>query len=35
MLLIGKNYQAWTNEVEISLKGKGKLCYINGTRQGQ
>jgi gag-polypeptide of LTR copia-type len=32
MLLNGKNYQAWAKAARISLKGKGKLGYINGTR---
>jgi gag-polypeptide of LTR copia-type len=32
MLLNGKNYQAWAKAAIISLKGKGKLGYINGTR---
>jgi gag-polypeptide of LTR copia-type len=32
MLLNDKNYQAWAKAVRISLKGKGKLGYINGTR---
>jgi gag-polypeptide of LTR copia-type len=32
MLLNDKNYQAWVKAARISLKGKGKLGYISGTR---
>jgi gag-polypeptide of LTR copia-type len=32
LLLNGKNYQAWAKSDRISLKGKDKLGYINGTR---
>jgi gag-polypeptide of LTR copia-type len=32
MLLNGKNYQFWAKAATISLKGKGKLGYVNGTR---
>jgi gag-polypeptide of LTR copia-type len=32
MLLNDKNYQAWAKAAIISLKGKDKLGYINGTR---
>jgi gag-polypeptide of LTR copia-type len=32
MLLNDKNYQVWAKAAIISLKGKGKLGYINGTR---
>jgi gag-polypeptide of LTR copia-type len=32
MFLNGKNYQAWAKPARISLKGKGKLRYINSTR---
>jgi gag-polypeptide of LTR copia-type len=32
MLLNGKNYQSWTKTTRISLKGKGKLCYIDSTQ---
>jgi gag-polypeptide of LTR copia-type len=32
MLLNGKNYQTWAKIARISLKGKDKLGYINGTR---
>jgi gag-polypeptide of LTR copia-type len=32
VLLNGKNYQAWAKSVRISLKGKDKLEYINGSR---
>jgi gag-polypeptide of LTR copia-type len=33
MLLNGKNYQPWAIAAHISLKGKGKLGFINGTKQ--
>jgi gag-polypeptide of LTR copia-type len=33
MLLNGKNYQSWAKAARISLRGKGKIRYIDGTRQ--
>jgi gag-polypeptide of LTR copia-type len=32
MLLNRKNYQSWARSMHISLKGKGKLGFINGTK---
>jgi gag-polypeptide of LTR copia-type len=32
MLLNDKNYQFWAKAAPISLRGKGKLGYINGIR---
>jgi gag-polypeptide of LTR copia-type len=32
MLLNGKNYQSWAKTAAISLRGKGKLGCINGTK---
>jgi gag-polypeptide of LTR copia-type len=31
MLLNDKNYQVWAKAARISLKGKGKLGYIDGS----
>jgi gag-polypeptide of LTR copia-type len=33
MLLNGKNYRSWAKATRISLRGKGKIGYIDGTRQ--
>jgi gag-polypeptide of LTR copia-type len=35
MLLNGKNYQSRAKPTQISLRGKGKIGYIDGTRQKQ
>jgi gag-polypeptide of LTR copia-type len=32
MLLNDKNYQSWAKAAQISLKGKDKIGYIDGTR---
>jgi gag-polypeptide of LTR copia-type len=33
MLLNGKNYQSWARTTHISVKDKGKLGFINDTKQ--